>query len=163
MGRTPNNKNILDAELVVPLKYLSNFWRFLDFSSTNYEIEYNSSWSRYCIIFEMSRTTAVPANPPIPTVEATHTTWAKFQINNAKLYVSVVTLLINDNVKFWENIKQGFKITIFWNKYKYKITIHLKSNNLHYLIDPTFRNINRLFVLSLKNGDNDLTRASFDK
>ena len=31
------------------------------------------------------------------------------------------------------------------------------------MIDPTFRNINRLFILSFKNGDNDPTRGSFDK
>ena len=35
------------------------------------------------------------------------TTGATFQINNAKLYVPVVTLSINENVKFLENIKQG--------------------------------------------------------
>ena len=31
------------------------------------------------------------------------------------------------------------------------------------MIDPTFRNINRLFFLLLKNGDNDPTRNYFDK
>ena len=31
------------------------------------------------------------------------------------------------------------------------------------MIDPTFRNINRLFVLSFKIGNNDLTKLSFDK
>ena len=44
-------------------------------------------------------------------------TGATFQINNAKLYVPVATLSINDNIKFLENIKQGFKRTISWNKY----------------------------------------------
>ena len=28
-----------------------------------------------------------------------------------------------------------------------------KNNNLNYLIDPTFSNVNRLFVLSFKNED----------
>ena len=37
-----------------------------------------------------------------------------------------------------------------------------KSNNLDYLIDPTFRNINRLFVLSLENVYDDPRRYSFD-
>ena len=70
---------------------------------------------------------------------------------------------INDNVKFLENIKQGFKRTISWNKYRSKITTQPNNNNLDYLIDPAFRNINRLFILSFKNGDNDLTRYSFDQ
>ena len=56
-------------------------------------------------------------------------------------------------------------------KYKTKITEkteagpeHLSENkNLRYMIDPTFRNINRLFVLSFKNGDSNPTRNSFDK
>ena len=69
---------------------------------------------------------------------------------------------INDNIKFSENIKQGFKKTISWNKCKFEITKQPKNNNLDYLIDPTFRNTNRLIVLSFKNGNNDPTRDSFD-
>ena len=65
--------------------------------------------------------------------------------------------------KFKKNIKEGFKRTISWNKYRSEITTQPKNNNLNYLIDPTFRNINRLFVLSFKNGDNDPKRNSFDK
>ena len=38
-----------------------------------------------------------------------------------------------------------------------------KSNNLDYLIDLTFRNTKRLLVLSLKNGNDNPTRYSFDK
>ena len=38
-----------------------------------------------------------------------------------------------------------------------------KNNNLDYLLDPAFRNINRFFFLSLRNGGNDRTRTSFDK
>ena len=47
--------------------------------------------------------------------------------------------------------------------YRSEITTQTKNNNLDYLIDPTFADINRLFVLSFKNGDNDPTRNSFDK
>ena len=56
------------------------------------------------------------ANLPNPLIQAATTTGATFQINNAKLYVSVVTLSINDNIKFLVNIKQRFKRTISWNK-----------------------------------------------
>ena len=81
---------------------------------------------------------------------ATTAASATFQTINAKLYVPVVTLSINDNVKFLENIKQGFKITIYSNKYRSEMTTQPNRNNLDYLIDPTFRNTNRLFVLSFK-------------
>ena len=84
-------------------------------------------------------------------------------MNNAKLYVPVVNLSINDNIKFLENIKQGFKRTNSSNKYISEITTQPKYNNLDYLIDLTFRNINRLLVLSFKNDDNDPTKGSFDK
>ena len=88
----------------------------------NCEIELDLSLSRYCIISKLSRTPAAPANPPVPSIEATETTGATFQINNAKLYVPAVTLSINDNIKFLENIKQGFKRTRSWNKYRSEIT-----------------------------------------
>ena len=46
IGSTSKNHNVLDAEVVVPLKYLSNFWRSLDLPLTNCEIEINLSWSK---------------------------------------------------------------------------------------------------------------------
>ena len=75
----------------------------------NCEIELYLTWSKYCVIPEISRTPEVGgAN----LADATLKTGAKFQINNAKLYVSVATLSINGNIKFLENVKQGFKGTI---------------------------------------------------
>ena len=58
------------------------------------------------------------------------TTEATFQINNAKIYVPVVTLSINDNIKFLENIKQEFKRITSWNKCRSEITTQTKNNNL---------------------------------
>ena len=42
---------------------------------------------------------------------------------------------------FFENIKQEFKRSIWWNKYRSEITTQPKNNNLDYLIDPTFRTL----------------------
>ena len=36
---------------------------------------------------------------------------------------------INDNIKFLENINQGFKRTIPWNKYRSEITSHAIGRN----------------------------------
>ena len=83
-------------------------------------------------------------------------------ITSTRLYVPVVTLSINDNIKILD-INQGIRRTISWNKYRCEITTQTESNNLDYLIDPTFRNINRLCALSMKNGNNDPTRDSFNK
>ena len=96
-------------------------------------------------------------------MEAILITGATFQINNAKLYVAVVNLYINDNIKFLKNLKQVLKRTISWNKCRFEITTQQKYNNLDYMIDLTFRNINRLFVLSFKNSNGDSARHSFDK
>ena len=86
-----------------------------------------------------------------------------FKITNTKLDVAVVTLSVNDNIKFLENIKQGFARKISQNKYRSEVPTQPKINNLDYLIDPAYRNINRLFVLSFKNGNYDPKRDSFEK
>ena len=70
---------------------------------------------------------------------------------------------INNNIKLLEKIKQGFKRKIFWSKYRSEVATQPKSNNSDYLIDPTFRNINRLFAFSFKNSDENPTRDSFVK
>ena len=59
-------------------------------------------WSENCVISAISRRAAMAGDNP---VNSTLTTGATFQINNAKLYVHVVHLSINDNIKFLENIK----------------------------------------------------------
>ena len=103
------------------------------------------------------------ANPPFPDVAAVQKTRTAFQTNNAKFYVPIVTLSISDSIRFLENTKQEFKRTISWNKCRSEITTQPKNNNLDYLIDPTSRNINRLFVLLFKVGDDDSTSDCFDK
>ena len=85
------------------------------------------------------------------------------QINSTKLYVSVVALSINDNIKFLGYLKQEFKRTVSRNKYRSEITVQPKSNDLDYMIHPTYRNIKRLVVLSFKNSVNDPIRSSFDE
>ena len=107
------------------------FWRFLDLPLINCEIELDLSWSKDCIISGKSRTPEIDvdpdANPSILTKEARKTNNATFQINNTKLYVPVGTLLIKDNIKFLENIKQGFKRKVFWNKYRSEIITKPKT------------------------------------
>ena len=71
-----------------------------------------------------------------------------FKITGTKLYVPVVTSSKENDIKLLEKLKPGFKKTIKWNKYRSQMTIQNNNNNLNYLIDPTFTNVNRLFVLS---------------
>ena len=92
----------LDAEVTIPLKNLSNFWRFLDLPKINYELELDLSWTKICVLIEHNNSIA----------------GANFMITSTKIYVPVVTLFINDNINFLENTKQWFKRTISWNKYR---------------------------------------------
>ena len=81
---------------------MNNFWRSLDFPLISCEIELHMTWSKKSVISEISRTSEVEgANP----ADETLTTRATFQINNAKLYVPVVTFSINDNNRFLEKNK----------------------------------------------------------
>ena len=65
-----------------------------------------------------------------------------------------------NDTKLLEQLKSGFKRTIKWSKYRSQITIQPQNNNLNYLIDPTFTNVNRLFVFSFQRiaGENNTTK-----
>ena len=76
------------------------------------------------------------------------------------MYGLVVTLSTEDDNNFLEQLKSGFKRTIKWNRYRSEMTNETKTNNLDYLIDPTFNKINRLFVISFENEED---RTSFSK
>ena len=92
-GSTGNDgtKNI---EIMVPLKYLSNFWRTLEMTFINCEINLVLVWSADCVI---SRAAANQATT--------------FAITDTKLYVPVA-LSVDDNAKLLEQLKSGFKRTI---------------------------------------------------
>ena len=75
-------------------------------------------------------------------------TEVEFQITDTQLCVPVVTVSKENDIKRLEQLKSGFKRTIKWNKYRSQMTIQPKNKNLNYLIDPTFTNVNRLFVLT---------------
>ena len=83
-----------------------------------------------------------------------------FTITDATLYVPVVTLSAENDNKLLQQLKTGFKRTTKWNKYISEMTNQDRTNNLNYLIDPTFSKVKRLFVMSFKNEDD---RASFSK
>ena len=75
-------------------------------------------------------------------------------LDDCKLYVPVVTLSKDDEIKLLTNLKSGFKREIIWNKYISQMTTEPINNNLNILVDPTFTNVNRLFVLVYPTADN---------
>ena len=117
---------------MVPLKYLSNFWRTLEMLLINCEVNLLLTWSKDCVI-------------------TNSTGKGKFAITETKLYVPVVTLSTKDNEKLLQQLKSGFKKTISWNKYESSIKTFAQNRYLNYLINPRFQGVNRLFVLSFEN------------
>ena len=88
-------------------------------------------------------------------------TGLEFQITDTKLHIPVVTLSKENDKKLLEQLKSGFKRIVKWNKYRSQMTVQNNNNNLNYLIDPTFTNVNRLFVLSFSRNNNTDNRDSF--
>ena len=85
---------------MIPLKYLSNFWRTLETPLINCEINLILTWSTTCVIVS---TNVANQN-------------SKLEVIDTKLYVPVVTLSIQDNSKLLQQLKSGFKRVISWNK-----------------------------------------------
>ena len=79
-----------------------------------------------------------------------------FARTDTKLYVPFVTLSTQDNAKLFQQLKSGVKRTINWNKYQPKVSAEIQNQYLDILIDPSFQEVNRLFVL-LSENENDRT------
>ena len=144
-------------ELAIPLKYLGNFWRALNIPLISCEVFLELKWNKNCIITSLEQR-QVDVGPPV--VNGT-TTGATLAINDCKLYVPVVTLSKDDEIKLLTNLKSGFKREMIWNKYRSQMTTEAINNNLNILIDPTFTNVNRMFVLAYGQNNND--RQSFSQ
>ena len=158
VGKTQeNNDSLTNAKVVIPLKHLSNFWRALNIPLINCGVELILTWCKNYVLADMTvNEDAYPAivAPSSPT----------FKMKETKLYVPVVTLSKENVTKLLEQLKQGFKRTIKWNKYRSQMTVQNNNNNLNYLIDPTFNNVNRLFVLSFQRivAENNATKDHRD-
>ena len=164
-GKLPEGENELeDIKIVVPLKNLSNFMFDLDILLINAEIELILKWAQDCVLTEKAtrvRKDRVAAPPVLDADNAVNTpSDLKFNIADCKLYVTVVTLQTEYQNQLYEELKTGISIDFTWSKYRTQIINQTATNNLNYLIDPTFNNVNRLFILAFENEED---RKSFSK
>ena len=139
-GANRKNENV---KIAVPLKYLSNFWRSLEMPLANRKIEFSLKWYEECILSNNGNA-------------------ATFTITDAKLYVPIVNLKIEDNTKLSKLLSEGFKRPIYWNKYK----IIFRNYNNEYVrerIDASFQGVNKLFVLPYASGDNITDKKSYTR
>ena len=156
-GYDGNKNGTQTIELAIPLKYLGNFWRALNMLFISCEVSLELKWNKNCVITSLKER-QVDAGPPVARDGAP--TGASIAINNCKLYIPVVTLSKDDEIKLLTNLKSGFTREIEWNKYRSQMSTEAINDNLNILIDPTFTNVNRLFVLPYQTADD---RQSFSQ
>ena len=128
-GQTGNNGRN-DVEIMVPLKYLSYFWRTLEMPLTNCEINIDLDWYKKWVIMANNADQGTT-----------------FSIADTRIYVFVVTLSTQDNAKLLQQLRFSCKKTINCNKYQSKISPERQNQYLDYLIDSSFQGVIRLFVL----------------
>ena len=127
-----DDNNVNNVKLVVPLKYVSNFFRSL-------QIDLELTWHKDCMISS--------ANAAAGQV-------VSFMITNTKLYVPVVTFYTKGNTNLTKQLNEGFKKTIYWDQYVSKPfpeTPHKKTGITRFALDAAFQAVNRLFVLAFED------------
>ena len=132
LGKTENavantNSSVKEAKIVVPLKYLSNFWRSLEMPLINCKVYLELNWIEDCILSSAGNT-------------------AKFAIADTKLHVPIVTFSSESLAK---QLNNGFQRSVSWNSYETKPAIVIEQGkNLCELLNASFQGVNRLFVLA---------------
>ena len=132
-----------NVKIAVPLKYLSNFWRSLEMPLINCKVELSLKWYERCLL--------------------TAATTATFTITDAKLYVPIVTLSTEDNAKLSKLLSEGFKRSVYWNKYKVIPNKTYDENDyIRELLDASYQGVMRLLVLAYTDcgGTNRVTADS---
>ena len=140
-----NNVAKRSVKVVVPLKYLSNFFRSLQMPLINCKIKLNLTWKKECVL-------------------STDASDAAFIINDTKMYVPVVTLSKEDNKGFIEQQNKGFQRSIYWNEYKTKeknetVNDDNPANIVRDItLDPSFQGVKRLFAMAYNSENGQPTR-----
>ena len=148
IGDRENNGTKNEVKIAVPLKYLSNFCRSLEMPLINCKVELSLKGIENCVL-----TTSANANK------------ATFEITDARLYVPIVTLSAQDNAKLSKLLGEGFKRSIYWNKYKVidNGVVEIADNNeekyIRKLLDSSYQGVKRLFALAYYNteGNNQVS------
>ena len=92
------NSSVKDITTVVPLMYLSNFWRSLEMPLINCKVHLEINWIENCILSSAGNS-------------------AKFEIIDAKIHVPIVTLSTKDYVILKDQLGEGSKRSVYWNSY----------------------------------------------
>ena len=110
----------------------------------NYEISLQLNWSANCFFFTGDAVNQVPT----------------FTVTDTKLYGPILNLSTQDNIKLIKQLEFCLKRTINWNKYQSKKTNQGKNKYLELVTDSSFQGVNRLFVLSFENEEDQVSYKS---
>ena len=138
-GANPMWKN---AQIIVPLKYISSFFRSLEMLLINTKLYIQLNYTKHSVI---SSGGGLGANDP-----------STFKITKTELYIPVVTLTTEDNNKLSELLDTEFERTVYWNEYKSKIETVTRAhndNNYKTLLYTAVPEVNRLFVVGFNYND----------
>ena len=128
-----DDRSLKKAKVVVPLKYLCNFFRSLEMPLINCKIHLELNWNNNCVMHGDND------NAGGDNRETT------FKITSIKLYVPTVTLSTKDNVNLTKQLNEGFKRSVYWNECKSKIETKTADNNnvTRFFLDASFQGVNR--------------------
>ena len=121
------------AKTAVTLKYLSNFWRSVEMPLIICEVELSFRWNENYVLSSEDGNSI-------------------FAITDTKLYVPIVTLSAEDNVKLPKLLSKRFKRPIYWNQYKViPDKTYNSSGYIREFLDSSYQGIKRLLVLAYDN------------
>ena len=124
------NSSVKEAKIVVPLKYLSNFWRSSEMPLINCKIYLELNWIEDCILSSAGDT-------------------AKFAITDTKLHVPIVSLSTKESANLANQLNEGFKRFVYWNSYETKPAkvIEQEKKQLMNCLMHHFKVLKDLFLL----------------
>ena len=97
----------------------------------NCRVELSLSWNQNCILTSLAEN-------------------ATFPVTDARLYVPVVTLSMEDNSKLRKLLSERFKRSAYWNKYKViPNKTYNRNNYIRELLDASYQGVKRLFLLKI--------------
>ena len=124
VGKTANHNegksSVKDSKIVVPLTYLSNFWRSIKIPLINCKVHLELNSIEDCILSSAGGS-------------------AKFEITDPKLHVRIVTLSTKDSVNLTKQLREGFKRSVYWNNYLTNPAIVIeKGKSIYELLNASF-------------------------
>ena len=127
-----------NIKIVVPLKYISTFFRNLELPLINTKLYIELNWTKYSVFCNQNQNSI-------------------FQITKCELHIPIVTLNTENNNKLSELLSKGFERAVVWNEYKSKterVTIPQNDNMFRRTtLDVSFQGVSKLFAAVYETDD----------